>query len=113
MGRIDDDAEWRTRGFVAFESVRGISRGYTSEIYRFRIRETHREQSTFTSERYREREKSERGVRTVGENSKRYGEESGGVTIRRVPFAIHATISATAVANSIAIGYYDFGAWVN
>ena len=56
---------------------------------------------------------SERGVRTVGENSKRYGEESGGVTIRRVPFAIHATISATAVANSIAIGYYDFGAWVN
>ena len=28
-------------------------------------------------------------------------------------FATHATISATAVANSIAIGYYDFGAWVN
>ena len=28
-------------------------------------------------------------------------------------FAIHATISATAVANSIAIGYYDFGVWVN
>ncbi|CAL6421937.1 unnamed protein product [Bathycoccus prasinos] len=34
-------------------------------------------------------------------------------TTERIDFATHATISATAVANSIAIGYYDFGAWVN